>query len=136
MKSANKYPKKIWWVTVAAVVGATLLDARSSWGKPELNPLLRGPNARFGGTGLAVKIGAVGGSCTLQWLALRKHPELASRFSGINGGLTSLFAGVAWRNEIQSQALRQRTARLLHPDGQLQQPLFLIRPPDELHASR
>ncbi len=130
MKSATKYSKKIWWMTVAAVAGATLLDARSSWGKPELNPLLRGPNGRFGATGVSIKMGSIGAACAFQWFALRKHPELTGTFSGINGGLTSLFSGVALRNELLNRSLQQRAAGVLHSHRQLQQPLFLIRAPD------
>src|SRR5450432_3858839 len=60
----------------AALVVAHSLDIGSSWGKPELNPLLQGPNRTFGGQGAAIKIGIVGLGLAAGELIVRRHPQL------------------------------------------------------------
>src|SRR5262245_30977598 len=65
-----------WWkVTSVALVAAVALDAHSSWGMQEQNPLLRGQNGRFGMRGVAIKALVAGGTLTAQYLLLRKKPE-------------------------------------------------------------
>jgi hypothetical protein len=90
--------KKRWWVSVAAVAAASFADMHSSWGRRELNPMLRGPDGRFGTRGAAVKSSIVGASCGLQWLLLERKPHMAGVLSGANWGLAAWSAGVAARN--------------------------------------
>jgi hypothetical protein len=83
---------------MAALAAASALDMHSSWGKRELNPLLRGPGGRFDTRGVAIKSSIVGTACGFEWLLMRKEPRLGSTFVGVNLGLAAWTGGVAVRN--------------------------------------
>ena len=53
--------KKLWWTSVAALAASSVLDARSSWGHRELNPLLQNSNGRFSASSVA-KVAADSGA--------------------------------------------------------------------------
>lgn len=53
-------------------LGATSADAATSWGRVELNPLLRNSRGEFGARGLALKFGIFGGVELTKWSLLRK----------------------------------------------------------------
>lgn len=58
--------------SVAAVSACASLDAASSWGRVELNPVLAGRDQRFGGRGIAIKAGITGAWLGAQWLTRRR----------------------------------------------------------------
>lgn len=91
--------KKWWWLSVAALGAATAADVRTSWGRPELNPMLSGPDGRFGARGVAVKLSISGVNCGLQWLLLRKRPDLGRAAAGVNASLAAWNVGVVARNQ-------------------------------------
>lgn len=93
--------KRRWWVSVAAVAAASVMDMQSSWGRREVNPILRGPDGRFGARGAVVKSSMVGVSWGLQLLLLERKPRMSSAFSGANLGLAAWMAGVAVRNRMK-----------------------------------
>ncbi len=89
---------KLWWASVAAVVAGSALDAHSSWGRQELNPVLRGANGEFGMKAVAIKAAIAGGVVGAQYLMLRKNPH-AARYAAIaNFGMAGVFGGVAVYN--------------------------------------
>jgi hypothetical protein len=90
--------RRLWWTSVAALGAATALDIQSSWGRREINPLLRSSDGRFGGRGVAIKIGVAGIASGLQWLVVRKHPRLETPLAGTNAGLAAMFAAAAVHN--------------------------------------
>ena len=90
--------KKRWWVGVAAVAAASVVDVHSSWSRPELNPMLRGPDGRLGVRGVAIKSSIVGASCGLQWQLLRREPRLGKALTGFNLGVAAWTGAVAVRN--------------------------------------
>ena len=90
--------KRRWWFSVAALGSAAFLDAYSSWGRRELNPMLSSPGGRFNARGLALKSSVVGVSCGLQWLLLERRPRATSAVTAVNFGLATWTAGVAARN--------------------------------------
>ena len=90
--------KRRWWVSVAAVAAASVVDVHSSWSRPELNPMLQGPDGRFRVHGVAIKSSIVGASCGLQWLLLRRKPQLSNTLAGVNAGLAAWTGAVAVRN--------------------------------------
>ncbi len=94
----GKRRQRLWWASVAAFCAASIVDVHSSWGKPEINPLLRGPNGLFGARAVPIKFGIVGASTAVQWLILRKHPALAKTLAGTNIGGAAVTAGLAARN--------------------------------------
>jgi hypothetical protein len=92
------HSRKLWWASVAAVVAASALDAHSSWGKPELNPLLAGANGQFGMRSLALKSALTGGSVTALWLILRRHPGFEKPAAATNTALAASFVAAAVHN--------------------------------------
>ena len=96
----NKPPsKKLWWASVAALAGASVLDTRSSWGRRELNPLLQGPNGRFGARSVEIKSVIVGVGLAFQWVALRHHNQkLEKPLSIANLAAAGLTTGAAVHN--------------------------------------
>jgi hypothetical protein len=68
--------KKVWTVSVAVLGAVNVMDARSSAGGLETNPLLRNGQGRFSaGRAVAVKSAASGGMVLVQLLLLRRMPE-------------------------------------------------------------
>jgi hypothetical protein len=65
-----------WWkLSAAALTAATMVDAHSSWGHNEINPVLRGPNGRFGVQGLAMKALITTGVIGTQYFLLKRTPQ-------------------------------------------------------------
>jgi hypothetical protein len=84
-----------WKVSLIPLVVSQTLDISSSWGMRELNPVLSGPDHRFGGQAVAVKIGASSAFIGIQYLVVKKYPRSARVFEKINwsgAALTSAFA--------------------------------------------
>ena len=95
----NKPSKRLWWVSVAALAGASVLDARSSWGRHELNPLLQGPNGRFSARSVEIKSAIVGVGLAFQWVALRHHSQKIEKpLSFANLAAAGLTTGAAVHN--------------------------------------
>ncbi|HEY1205466.1 MAG: hypothetical protein ABSH46_05910 [Bryobacteraceae bacterium] len=95
----EKPGKKLWWASVAALAAATALDARSSWGRQELNPLLQGSNGRFNAGSVEIKSAIVGATVAFQWLALRHHSKKLDEPLGFaNLAAAGLTAGAAAHN--------------------------------------
>lgn len=94
----KKPGKKRWWVSIAALAAASVLDAHSSWNRPELNPMLQGPDGRFGHRGVAIKASIVGASSAFQWVLLKKEPKLAGTLAGVNSGLAAWSTAAVLRN--------------------------------------
>ncbi len=68
----HKPSKKLWLVSVAALVAANVFDVHSSLGRSEANTLLRDAQGRFNPQrGLLIKSSASGGSLLLQVLLFR-----------------------------------------------------------------
>lgn len=80
----------LWKISVVALLLGNSLDSASSFRHPELNPILA-TNGRFGGKGIAIKTGAVGGIIIL----LHRHPKAGA---AVNFGAAGLFTGIAVRN--------------------------------------
>lgn len=96
--SEKKGPGKLWWGSVAAVIAASSVDAHSSWGRQELNPVLRDSNGRFAVKGVALKAAIAGGVVAAQWFMMRRNPKAAKYAAVTNFGMASLFGYVAIHN--------------------------------------
>ncbi len=91
--------RKMWIVSAVALAAANILDARSSLGRPELNPLLRNAQGNFSvARSAALKSAAVGGSLALEALLIRSRPELARTSSLVNFVSAGAVTAVAIRN--------------------------------------
>lgn len=67
-----------WWkrhLDTALHLGATSADAASSWGRVELNPVLRSSDGRFGARGLAIKGTFAIGVEIIKWRLAKRHPR-------------------------------------------------------------
>jgi hypothetical protein len=122
---ANKrYWKGVWIATWAAFVAVNVLDAHSSSGRYEANPLLRGNSGVFSPRrAVAVKSAGGGGFFALQcWLA-RKNPgeNHYKTFAVATGAATGALAAVAVRNYGVTKAAGAPTP--------LAAPAYLLRTP-------
>ena len=92
-------PPKSWSISVGFVIGTSALDAISSRGMVEQNPLMgRGP---FGARQEAMKGATVGALIAGEYLFLRKHPSMTKAATAANWvyGGTTMILGPAhnWR---------------------------------------
>ena len=89
---------KLWWASVAAMVGASILDTHSSWGRQELNPILANGSGRFGGRAVAIKAGVAISVAGGQLFLLRSNPGARKHVSITNFGMAGVMGSVAMRN--------------------------------------
>jgi hypothetical protein len=97
--------KKRWAISIAAMAAASLLDAATSTGKIEQNPLLRNSQGQFcGGRAAAYKSAAAGGLVALELLFARKDPALYKASTVVNFATAGAFTAMAWRNRSVPRA--------------------------------
>jgi hypothetical protein len=94
-------PSKLWRISVVALAASSSADAWSSYGRHEMNPLLRSPDGRFSGKAIGIKAAIAGSGVVAQWLMLRHRPESAKAAALTNFGMAGIFTGVAVRNRSQ-----------------------------------
>lgn len=92
--------RKLWLVSLATLAAANGADIHSSWGKPERNAALAGPNGAFGARGVLLKSGLQGGLMATEILLLRRRPGKAlCRFlTVVNFGAAAVVSGTAVHN--------------------------------------
>lgn len=86
---------KSWKISLAPLVASQALDAASSYGMRELNPLLVSSNGGFEEKALFIKLGVTGASVGVECLIVRKYPRSARVISKLNwtsGIVTTSFA--------------------------------------------
>ena len=90
---------KRWIVSAVGLTAAHVLDAFSSRGAPELNPLMRNAQGRFSvGRAFAWKSAAAGSILGVEALLIRRNPETAKSAAIVNFVAAGAVAGVAFRN--------------------------------------
>jgi hypothetical protein len=100
-EEAAREGKKRWLWSAVALVAASALDAHSSQGRMEANPLLRGSNGTFSSRrAFLVKGAANGGVLLLQAILIKKMPDrnLYKSFALTNSIMAGVTAGTALRN--------------------------------------
>ncbi len=85
---------RLWKISLLSLSVSAGLDAASSMGKPELNPLLRGRDGRFGWPQVGLKFGITAGGIAIQ-AGDRKHRRI---YTMANFVTTGVLVGVAVRN--------------------------------------
>jgi hypothetical protein len=87
--------RRQWVISLATLVAAQTLDAASSYGMRELNPLLASANGGFGLKAVAIKFATMGAFMGVESMLVRKHPKTAKMFTLLNwtaAGVTASFA--------------------------------------------
>jgi len=93
---------KLYWLSVGALVAGHTLDAVSSYGAGEANPLMRSGNGRLGMRGIAIGGGLIGAVVLAQQLCGKRSRKA---FVPVNFAVGGFRTGVAARNFI---VLRRR----------------------------
>ena len=94
-ETARAAAVRSWKISLAPLVASQALDASSSYGMRELNPLLASSNGGFEMKGVVVKMGVTGIAVGAEYLIVRKYPRAArviSRLNWTTGIVTTGFA--------------------------------------------
>ena len=90
----SKWQKR-WAVSLAPLAVSQSLDAASSYGRRELNPLLASSNGGFGMRAAGIKFGVTSALAGVEYFLVRKYPRSAKFFTIVNwtaAGATSALA--------------------------------------------
>lgn len=87
-----------WLLSLGPLVASQSLDAASSWGLRELNPVLAGPDGRFGTKATAIKFGVIGGLTGAEYLLVKRFPASAKFFTAVNYTMAGITSGLAVHN--------------------------------------
>ncbi|MBN9661580.1 MAG: hypothetical protein J0H49_25515 [Acidobacteria bacterium] len=90
--------KKAWAWSAAALMTSVAMDTASSMGRPEMNPMLRGPLGQFNARSAALKFGIAGALLGSQYLLLERHPEQTAWAATGNFAAAGLTSSIAVRN--------------------------------------
>jgi hypothetical protein len=86
---------RAWRRSLIPVAVSQSLDTSSSYGMRELNPMLAGPDGRFGPKAATIKLGTTAALVGVEYLIVKKWPSAARILTRLNWGssvLTSSFA--------------------------------------------
>jgi hypothetical protein len=97
-RTADQAAYRAWKFSLAPVIASQVLDVVSSYGMRELNPMLAGPDGRFGARGTGIKLGANAAILGIEYLIVRKHPRAARMFSRTNWSVSIVTTGFAAHN--------------------------------------
>jgi hypothetical protein len=89
-----------WERSLIPLVASQSLDAASSYGYRELNPLLASQNGTFGVKATAMKFSVVAGLIGVEYLLVRKSPKAARLFEKLNWSSSLLTTGLAVHNFV------------------------------------
>jgi hypothetical protein len=89
-----------WELSLIPLVASQSLDAASSYGYRELNPLLADPNGAFGARATTVKFSVVFALIGVEYLLVRNSPWAARLFEKLNWATSAVTTGLAVRNYI------------------------------------
>jgi hypothetical protein len=90
--------RRQWAISLAPLFASEALDAASSYGMRELNPLLAGSNGGFGMRATALKFGVIGALAGAEYLVVRKRPASAKFFTLVNWVTAGATTGLAVHN--------------------------------------
>jgi hypothetical protein len=97
LSSDSKW-KKQWAISLAPLFVSESLDAASSYGMRELNPLLAGADGGFGMKAAGMKFGVIGALAGVEYILVKKYPHSAKFFSIVNWTTAGATAGLAVHN--------------------------------------
>ena len=94
-RSVDANAQKAWKRSLLPLFASESMDAASSYGMRELNPLLADSTGAFGMRASTIKFGVVGAFIGVEYLLVKKHPGAAKILSKLNwtaAGITTSFA--------------------------------------------
>ena len=89
---------KSWEISLVPLVGSQALDAGSSYGMRELNPLLASANGGFEMKGAMIKLGVTGAVVGAEYLVVRRYPRSARLIAKLNWTTGIVTTGFAIHN--------------------------------------
>lgn len=93
--TAHAAAMRSWKISLAPLIGSQALDAASSYGMRELNPLLASSNGGFEMKATSIKLGITGAMVGVEYLIVRKYPRsvrVISKLNWTSGIVTTGFA--------------------------------------------
>ncbi len=96
--SIEQSAMKSWKISLVPLVASQALDASSSYGMRELNPLLAGSDGGFGMKAASIKLGATGVLVGVEYLIVKKYPRSARVISKLNWTTGIVTTGFAVHN--------------------------------------
>ena len=90
--------RRQWDISLAPLLASQALDAASSYGMRELNPLLAGSNGGFGMKATGIKFGVMGALAGAEYFLVRKHPASAKFLTILNWVTAGATTGLAVHN--------------------------------------
>jgi hypothetical protein len=90
--------KRAWKISLAPFAAGQTLDAASSYGRPELNPLIASSDGGFGTKAAIVKVGVSGALVGVEYLLVRKYPRSARVLAKLNWSGAVLSTSLAVHN--------------------------------------
>jgi len=90
--------RKRWAISLGPLAASQALDAASSYGLRELNPVLRSSNGGFGMKAASIKFSAIAGLMGAEYLLVRKYPRSAKFFTIVNWTTAGATTGLAVHN--------------------------------------
>jgi len=97
LKPRHSLPASWKW-SLATVLASQALDAASSYGMRELNPVLASSDGRFGMQSTAIKLGVTGALLGVEYWIVKVHPRSARVFTKLNWAAAGVTFGVAAHN--------------------------------------
>jgi hypothetical protein len=89
-----------WERSLIPLLASQSLDAASSYGYRELNPLLADPNGAFGVRATTVKFSVVGALIGVEYILAKKSPQAARLFTKLNWSTAAVTTGLAVHNYV------------------------------------
>ncbi len=87
-----------WAISLAPLFASQALDAASSYGMRELNPLLASPDGGFGKKATTLKFGVIGALAASEYFLVRKYPRSAKVFTIVNWATSGATSALAVHN--------------------------------------
>jgi len=87
-----------WAISLAPLFASQALDAASSYGMRELNPLLASPDGGFGMKATSLKFGVIGALAATEYFLVKKYPRSAKVFTIVNWATSGATSALAVHN--------------------------------------
>jgi len=96
--ASNSKWHRQWAISLAPLFASQALDAASSYGMRELNPLLASPDGGFGMKATSIKFGVIGALAATEYFLVKKYPRSAKVFTIVNWATAGATSALAVRN--------------------------------------